>query len=227
MAAQSPAPKGGPQAGAIRWLICFAVKEEAAGFNSPVPPQGSTAVVVTGMGAGNAARGIRDALERWQPQRVITAGFAGGLNPAWTCGQVVHDSDDELGIGARLQALGAVPVRFHCATRIATTAADKTRLRNDTGADVVEMESGIVRAACRSAGVPSATIRVISDAAHEDLPLDFNAIMTPTDHINWWKFARTLAGRPTIIGRLLAFQKQTRMAARALGTVLEAIVKPL
>ncbi len=208
----------------VDWLVCFAVKEEAVYF-STLANSLAARVVVTGMGSQNATQAIQAALKEWRPRSVITAGFAGGLNPVLHRGTVVHDPDDELRIAEELKRLGAVPGTFHCARRIAVTTADKAGLWQQTGADAVEMESSIIRAACREAGVPSATVRVISDAAGDDLPLDFNALMTADVRINWWQFARTIAGRPSLIGRLMEFQRQTRNAARALGRVLQAVVQ--
>ncbi len=209
----------------VPWLVCFAVREEAEGLAALIGPPVSRAIEITGMGFRNASNAIQTALEHWRPQSVITAGFAGGLNPALKRGTVVYDPDDELRIEATLNELGAQPAVFHCAPRIAVTAAEKRELRQQTGADVVEMESAIIRAVCRNVGVPCGTIRVISDAAHDDLPLDFNALMSTTDRIDWWKFARAIALNPTVIPRLIAFQRHTRAAARNLGQVLSAVIK--
>jgi adenosylhomocysteine nucleosidase len=225
MSGQRPSPTGAVAAHPVHWLVCFAVKEEAEGFSAMAAPHVSCAIEITGMGFRNAANAIQAALEHWRPQSVITAGFAGGLNPALPRGTVVYDPDDELRIEAKLKALEAKPAAFHCAPRIAVTIAEKAALRRQTGADVVEMESAIIRAACRHAGVPCGTIRVISDAAYDELPLDFNTLMTTSDRIDWWKFARTIALKPTVIPRLMEFQRHTRAAARNLGRVLAEVVK--
>src|SRR5690606_37657676 len=92
-------------------------------------PGASRAIEITGMGFRNASNAIQAALERWRPQSVITAGFAGGLNPALPRGTVVYDPDDELRIEAKLKALEAKPAAFHCAPRIAVTVAEKVALR--------------------------------------------------------------------------------------------------
>jgi adenosylhomocysteine nucleosidase len=225
MSGHRPVTTAAEAARPVDWLVCFAVKEEAEGFSATADPHVSCAIEITGMGFRNASNAIHAALEHWRPLSVITAGFAGGLNPALPCGTVVYDPDDELRIEAKLQGLAARPAVFHCAPRIAVTVAEKAELRQQTGADVVEMESAIIRAACRNAGVPCGTIRVISDAAHDELPLDFNALMTTTDRIDWWKFARTIALKPTVIPRLMEFQRHTRAAARNLGRVLAEVVK--
>lgn len=209
---------------AVDWLVCFAVKEESAHFQVSAPMAASRDVIITGMGGRNAAQAIGGALELWQPRHVITAGFAGGLSPDLKCGTVIFDREEELYLAESLKALGALPATFHCANRIITTALEKGELRRQTRADAVEMESAIIRTACRKAVVPCSTVRVISDAAQEDLPLDFNALMSANDQINWWRFAREVAGRPTVIPRLLAFQRQTRTAARNLGRVLTGLV---
>ncbi|MDB6108621.1 MAG: phosphorylase [Pedosphaera sp.] len=200
-------------------LICFAVKEEAKFFvPSLVPSVGSA--LITGMGRKNAAEGIRKALAKSRPTMVITAGFAGGLNPKLAFGTVVFEADSETGLTDGLLKAGAVPVRFHCADRVAVTVAEKQSLWQSTQADVVEMESSVIRSICREHAIPSATVRVISDAANEDLPLDFNTLMTPDDRINYAKLAWTVAVGPQKIPALIRFQKLTMIAARKLAEAL-------
>ena len=204
-------------------LVCFAVKEEAA-FFQPKLISGDVRVCITGMGARNAAEGVRRALAEARPSRVITAGYAGGLDPNLPVGAVLFDADPALAMEAALRSAEARVGRFVCVKRVAVTAAAKAELRRTSGADAVEMESSVIREICREAEIPSATIRVISDAAGEDLPLDFNALMTADDRINYWRLAATIAGSPGKIPKLMRFQKQTAAAARALAGVLESVL---
>ncbi|MDB6067386.1 MAG: nucleoside phosphorylase [Pedosphaera sp.] len=196
-------------------LVCFAVKEEAKFFNTT-----STRVLITGMGQRNATESLHRLLASARPELVLTCGFAGGLNPKLPLGAVVFDEDAGAGLTAALLGSGAVAVKFHCATHVATTVAEKQALWQSTGADAVEMESSPMRAICKERGIPSATIRVISDTAHEDLPLDFNALMTRDDRINYAKLAWTILASPRTIPRLIKFREQTLLAARKLAEVL-------
>lgn len=205
------------------WVLFFAVPEEASFFNHPHRPR--VRVIVAGMGRRNADEAISTVIAQGPPRRVITAGFAGGLNPTLQLGTLVFDTDDELDLAQPLLDAGAVPARFHCADRIAVTAAEKRKLYESTGADVVEMESQVIRSRCHNAGIPSATIRVISDAADRDLPIDFNKMMTASYRINWWRLFRSIAARPLLIHRLIEFQKETRVAAKELARVLSAVME--
>jgi len=174
---------------------------------------------------------------------VLTCGFAGGLNPDLKPGDVVFETENAPlapslsppggervsartgeGVFSKLSVAGAKPVKFICADRIATTVAEKKKLRAETGADAVEMESGAIQAVCRERGIPCATIRVISDTANEDLPLDFNALAKPDMNLDYGKLAVAILRSPGKIGALLSLQKQTRFAAEQLATVLEKIV---
>lgn len=201
-------------------LVCFAVKEEA----KFLPASPGARVLVTGMGQKNAVNSLRKELATAKPNLVLTCGFAGGLNPKLKLSDVVFDADAESSLADKLTALGAKPARFHCATRVAVTAAEKQALWESTGADAVEMESSAIRKICRDQNVPSATIRVISDAAGEDLPLDFNALMTPDDRIDFAKLALKLMTSPQKIPQLMRFQKQTIKAARTLAETLETLL---
>jgi adenosylhomocysteine nucleosidase len=205
-------------------LICFAVKEEMKYFPFASWKASSVQVWITGIGRRNAAENIRGAIACVQPERVITAGFAGGLNPRLPCGAVIYEQDFDAGFGRELEELGAIPVRFHCHRRVAITAAEKSALWQGTGADAVEMESSVIRTICRELHIPSATVRVISDDAQQDLPLDFNALMTSDDRINYLKLMWAVLSRPGRIPKLIEFQHQTLDAARKLGAVLEDLL---
>ena len=205
-------------------LLTFAVAQEAAGLRRRLGARPGLQICLTGIGLRNAERVLRTALAAKRAEVVITSGFAGGLNPTLVRGTVVFASDEEGGLKSALLEAGAVPVRFHCAQRVAATAAEKKALRETTGADAVEMESGIIRAICRERGIPSATVRVISDAADEDLPLDFNRLMTADLKMNYAKLAWALAQAPRKVGELLRFQRRINAAAEKLADVLTRVI---
>jgi adenosylhomocysteine nucleosidase len=126
----------------------------------------------------------------------------------------------------KLLAAGAKPARFHSVERIATTVGEKSKLRDQTRADAVEMESAAVHAICRERGIPCATVRVISDTAGEDLPLDFNQIARHDLSLDYLKLALAIARSPGKIRALMRLQRQTQTAAENLAQVLAKLLFP-
>jgi adenosylhomocysteine nucleosidase len=236
MASSSHGPLGKLAKPPVELLVCFAVKEEAKFFSplrevrvkakrkgtpEQVRMRAYCQVWITGMGRTNAARSIRDAIEKLKPERVITAGFAGALNPELKVGDVLYDEDFDAGLANQLEDHGAISAKFYCHKRVAITAQEKLALWKETCADAVEMESSVIRTICKEFRIPSATVRVISDDAHQDLPLDFNALMTSEDQIDYPKLIWAVLSKPSRIPKLMEFQRQTIAASRKLGSVLQ------
>ena len=213
-----------PPASPAPTLVCFAVPQEARPFQKLICGRSDISLLLTGMGASNAERMIRAALEKVHPRRVFTCGFAGALNPNLRIGDVVFATNVSPPIAQRLQSAGAKQVVIVCVERILITAAEKCALRSQTQADVVEMESAIIERVCREAGVECVTLRAISDTAQEELPLDFNALMTHDQKLNPLKLALAILKAPQKIPRLLRLGKNSSIAAEKLANVLVAAI---
>ena len=228
-------------------LICFALKEEAAPFRKIAAGKTGITILLTGIGRQNAEKSLREFLNSrrsrgdetqikkesetphvvsYEPDLVLTCGFAGGLNPHLKIGDVVFEIPQPSTFNLQLSTYGATSAKFFCADRIATTVTEKKKLRAETGADAVEMESAAIHAVCRERGIPCATIRVISDTADEDLPLDFNALSKPDKNLDFGKLFLAIAKSPEKIGALMQLQKKTRFAAEQLAAVLQKIIFP-
>ncbi len=206
-------------------LVCFALNEEATPFRKLALEIPGVIILITGIGRQNAEASLRRFLTGHLPRRVITCGFAGGLNPALAVGDLVYATGyPEL--EEPLAETGATRVTFFCADRIATTAVEKQKLRDETGADVVEMESEAILNLCREQEIPCAMLRVISDPANEDLPLDFNALSKPDKSLHFGKLLLAVARSPLKIGALIDLQRKTSLAAGKLAAGLEKVTFP-
>jgi nucleoside phosphorylase len=206
-------------------LICFALKEEGRFFSVPPGIAADVHTLVTGVGRRNAAQALGRALAQQKPDLVLTCGYAGGLRDGLPIGTVIYSEDAGAELAAILCSTGAVPVCFHCSARIATTAAEKQKLRRESGADAVEMESEVIRQLCRERHIPSATVRAISDTSDEDMPLDFNLLMTKRLELHFGKLAWALLGSPQRIPALLKLQRHTRQAAQSLAATLSEVLR--
>ena len=177
-------------------------------------------LLLTGMGAQNAERTLRAALAERRPKRVITAGFAGGLDPKLGRGDVLYQAQEGTELANGLRAAGAHAARFYCAPSVVATAHSKRELFLSTKADAVEMESCVIYDLCREQKISVAIVRVILDTAGEDLVLDFNKVMTGDLRIDPLRLAFEVLKSPGSVPGLLRLQKQSSLAAGRLADVL-------
>ena len=214
-----PLPPNAPAA----TLILIPLKEEAAPVRRRLAGRPDVVIQLIGIGARNAERAIREALAGPRPARVLTCGFAGGLNPEFEIGRVIFATDDAA-LGLALERAGAQRAVFLQTLQVVVTAAEKRSLRASTAADAVEMESATIQAVCREAGVPCATVRVISDTAGQNMPLDFNALANPDQSLNFGKLLAAIACSPGRIPALLRLQANCRLAAQRLAETLARVL---
>lgn len=200
--------------------VCFAVPQEAKPFRRAVL-QGpdSPQILVTGMGPQNARLGMEAALAHESPSYVLTCGFAGGLKSDWPRGAILFETTST-SLADALHQAGAHSGRFSTQPRVAVTRQEKHSLWTETHADAVEMESGVIQALCAGRSIPCATVRVISDAADEDMPLDFNALMDSSYRLRPSRLAWSLVRQPQRLPALIRLGTSTQRAAQSLAELL-------
>ena len=218
-----PPVETNPKRGTV--LVCFALPEEAGAFQKLAAGRPEVAILLTGIGRQNAGRAVREFLHQNSARQVFTCGFAGGLNPELKVGDVIF-STLQRSVWDALERQGARPAYFYCASRIATTAAEKAELRRKTRQDAVEMESAHIQTLCREQKIPCTTVRVISDAAQDDLPFDFNRLCKPDLSLDFGKLAWAVAKAPGRIPALWRLRKHTNLAAQRLAGVLGKVIWP-
>jgi adenosylhomocysteine nucleosidase len=141
-------------------------------------------------------------IQEWQVAEMISTGFCGALDPTLQIGDIVVAGADEV----------------WSEDRVAVRAEEKRQLRERTGARVVEMEFAAVQAKAREWGVPCRAIRVVSDTAGENLPLDFNRYRDADGRFQLARIAIAGLLRPfTVLPKLMQLGRNSRLAAEKLG----------
>jgi nucleoside phosphorylase len=103
--------------------------------------------------------------------------------------------------------------------RIAMNAAEKRELSGHS-AIAIDMEAAGVAARTKTAGLPFACIKVVSDRADESFLTDFNRMRTPEGRIARAKIGLHAVTHPQLVPELLRLRRRTQDAARALGEFL-------
>ena len=185
------------------------------------------AVVLAGAGRARAQRGAEILLDGHRPRWIISAGFAGALDPALRRNDLVLASEVVNLEGRRYAIDLAVPEgqglrtgRLLTVDEIVRTAAEKAELRRAHGADVVDMETSAVAALCAERGVRFLSARAVSDEAGTDLPPEVLAILGRSGGLRLGAAVGAIWKRPASVKDLLALRTHANQAAEALATFL-------
>ncbi|MFN0121051.1 MAG: hypothetical protein ACKV2V_11170 [Blastocatellia bacterium] len=181
-----------------------------------------------GVGAIGFAGQLQRHLQKTKYDALLIPGLGGGLDPALGAGDTVLYEKCHLATAPASETMRQAPPYVTCdgnllaamhsifdraglpcargagitTEHIVTTAREKQRLREETGAAVVDMESYMLLEICGASGVPAAVMRVISDTAARDLP-DFNRALDARGHMSTAATTLALLQKPVAAAHFL------------------------
>lgn len=176
-------------------------------------------MVCSGIGSEAARRATEAVIQLYQPQLVISAGFAGALEAGLQVGQALtprHVIDAADGSRADLGAGEGVLVTF-------STVADveqKDRLATAFGAHAVDMEAAAVARAAGARGVKFLACKVISDTSGSGLP-PLAKFIAPDGRFEARRYLLHVALRPWLWKRVLKMARDSATAAQVLTEWLQ------
>lgn len=173
-------------------------------------------LVANGPGPKLAAKAVEVAREHEELTGLVSTGFCGGLDPALRVGDIFVPAE-LIGAG-EVNASQGVRGRGKLLSmdRVASTAAEKSELRK-TGADAIEMEAAGVAQKAMEYHLPFYCVRVLSDSAQDDLPLDFNHMRDSEGRFSRSKILVAALRKPSAFLKLMTLNKHAKAAAQALG----------
>ena len=179
-------------------------------------------IVYAGMGIDPATVACRAVLATGELSAVASVGWAGGLNPSASGGQVVEPSVVINGSsGERFSATGdggtLVTVQ-----RVAGLE-EKRQIGERFGGDYVDMEAAVVAQSAQQAGIPFYCFKAISDAHDARLP-DMNRF-NRNGKFSVWRFLAHVGVRPSIWGVISDMSQASLQSRDALCKRLEEWVK--
>lgn len=151
---------------------------------NPVSIGADSLLMVSGMGAQRAGAAARTLIQAGATA-LASWGTVGGLDPQYRSGhllvpkQIMTTTGETFATdpGWRLRVLQALDNQVACSEdtvlttgQVLTSTADKRRLHAQSGAAAVDLESSVVAACARSAGVPFLALRCVADTAAMPLP---------------------------------------------------------
>jgi adenosylhomocysteine nucleosidase len=191
----------------------------------------SVAVFHTGVGEKSCRARIEKFLRPQQFKYLISAGFAGALDPELRVGDLFlseNFSSPELLGSSRLEIADGRLFMGKLATvpAVIDSKSERERLAAESGAAAVDMETEFIAAACAARGIPMLSLRVISDTPAEPFPAPPGVLFDlERQKTNFGRLAFHLVKHPGAMMRLNAFRRRIGLARQSLTSALDKLLR--
>lgn len=182
--------------------------------------------------------------ERWSPLShglraplVVSAGLCGALDPGLRVGDLILPDAvlapsgqllrvDAQAHGPLLARAGerARTGRLVTAREVAATPEAKARLRAETGAAAVDMESAAILTYAAAAGWPALVVRAVSDEAAQPVPPALSRLVAADGRLHGGRALALAFTHPGRIAQAVALRRGSRLALGAVARSLAALV---
>lgn len=193
-------------------------------------------IAICGLGKQNARKATNHLMKTYYPQGLISTGFSGALVTGIKPGVVILPErildlsyDETVKKNFQIEqdwwknqlwdAMNFSGVLL-CTDKIITESQKKLYLGKEYHAVLVDMESAAVAAVAEENRIPFCAIRVITDTANENLPLDFNEFIDDKNNLMINKILLSILSHPSRIKSLFQILKTSRFAAKHLSGFL-------
>ena len=184
----------------------------------------SVVVVCGGIGREAATEATRTVIERYHPQLVVSAGFAGALVPELKVAAVVEPVKVILASSGTAVGTGAAGSGNLVTVAAVAGPEEKRRLAERFSAEAVDMEAAAVARAAQAEGVRFRAVKAISDEL--DFPVfPAEGFINARGEFQTLRFALHLAKRPWFWAPAWAFRGNCSLAAEALSKALAGFVR--
>ncbi len=185
--------------------------------------KGDTTLVCAGIGAEYARRAAEAIIQLCRPDLLVSAGFAGALQPDWPVGRVliprvVIDACDN----SRTETVAGEGSLVSFAT--VADASQKEKLRRAYDAQAVDMEAAAIGRGAMTHGIPFRVCKVISDASDFSVPAG-TQFVGPDGKFQKARFAFHVAPRPWLWWGTIKLAADSLLAARNLCQSLVAFTE--
>jgi adenosylhomocysteine nucleosidase len=179
----------------------------------------NTVVVCGGVGAEAARRAAEAVIGLYQPGLLISAGFAGALDPALAVGHVLTPREIvDAGDGSRMDAGSGEGILITFDT--VADVEQKARFASAFGAHAIDMEAAAVGKSAQARGIKFLACKVISDSSDSSLP-PLTKFIGGDGRFHVLRYALHIAVRPWRWAAVRRLARDSMTAAKALGVTLE------
>ena len=185
---------------------------------------GSNYVLVeSGVGHDKALQATDNLFSIFGPGRILSAGFAGALDPQLARHAIywptrIISADDAINLPE-----GKHPKTLLTVDHVIDTSDEKHRLWETTGADLVDMETYAIARFCREKKISFQSARIVFDVASEALPKEIRRLTSPQKSLarRIGALARAIFKRPSCVLDLYQLKERALVAADLLAIELE------